>query len=166
MRKIALIVSLFGITLSACGGGGGGSPAPAQAQTLGTESVVVMTGVIFGNFTSSDIDGVAVASCPIDQTIVSASCFCGIGSGAGHLFNLETLGNAAVCGCATGPGPLQPVDAIARCSRAILTTVLATATLQKPQASTLPTLPDEATIARWADEIAAEEARLLDIRDM
>ncbi len=156
MKKF-IVFTFFGIALSACSGGGGaGAPGNAEA---GENSTQVMTGILFEDFVSENIDGVAIVSCPVDQTVVSASCFCGVGSGP--IFGSETLGNGAACGCFVGPGPDQPVRVIAKCVKGTFSDALTASSIQKPIGGSLPS---EETIQEWKDELKAIEARFQEIR--
>ena len=167
MKKLFLLVA--GLILAGCGGGGGGtgSGAPsvgvpdvnAQTPTVSTSSVDVMTGVVFQDFTASDVDGVQSASCPVDMTAVSASCFCGIPD-AGAIFSVRRVNGGAVCGCMPGiAGPLEhsPLDVTVTCASKIMAKALSSVTIKKPA---MGDLPDEATQMKWAEEMQAEERRL------
>ena len=162
--KKLIIIAFLGFTLSGCGGGGSGGGSSAQAVEISTQSTPVMTGIVFENFTSSDTDGVLGVSCPSDQTVINTSCKCKIPE-SGDIFSLSVVGNSAFCACSVVSGGLanSPIEVTARCSKAVMTDALTGATIQKP---TIGSLPSEDMIQKWEEEMAAEEARLHEMRAM
>lgn len=158
-----VLVASIGL-MAGCGGGGGGGGSQAQAATAETTEIEVVTSFAMQDVSATDTDGVQSVSCPINSTAISAGCSCNIAEGAGEIFSLLKSGNGAVCACGIGSGGLStaPLEVRSTCMSKIVSNAVSSVTIQKPAMSDLP---DEATIAKWGEEIQAEEARLHEARN-